>query len=107
MKDFDEKPSSIEIKEVEEEKKDLQWIGEMVMAKGMPTWEYDPETKQLVKAEFEEKQVQLEESPRSFIGSIMPHNKIVTRYRLKKKPGHVYFQALNKKNAIRKIEKYL
>lgn len=61
---------------------------QMVPMKGHILWDYDSETKKLVRAEYE--------MVMDF-GSNTMIKKVIT------KPGHDYFQALNERNAIKKL----
>jgi hypothetical protein len=62
----------------------------MQVMRGHTLWDYDPETKVLIKAEYE---TVVDTATNQTI------RKVIT------KTGHDYFQALNKKNAAKKIAK--
>ena len=104
MKDFDEKPTVIEIKEVAEERKEIR-SDEMHSLPGLTLYEYNPETKVLQKAEFDMIQKQIDTSHGFITPKIMDNNGIVTIKKVLRKKGCAYFQALNFKNALRKVEK--
>lgn len=104
MKEFDEKPTSIEIKEVAEERKEIR-SAEMHSIPGLTLYEYDPVTKVLQKAEFKVIQKQIDVNHGFITPKIMDNNGIVTFKKVLRKKGWAYFQALNDKNALRKVEK--
>lgn len=105
MKEFDEKPTVIEIKEVKEHRKE-QFTSIMHSIPGLTLWEYNTETKVLQAATFEIIQVQVDKEHGDFTPKIMDNNGIMTRKKVLQQPGCAYFQALNFKNALRKVEKY-
>lgn len=108
MKEFDEIPSAIEIKEVGEQKVTKQ-MAQMVAIPGLPVWEYNEETKILIEAEIIETQLQINKDPQRWSPEVgMVLQAPATRHRkVNYKSGHMYFQALNRKNAMRKLANLL
>lgn len=105
MKEFDETPHAIEIREVKEHRKE-QRVSEMHSYPGLILWEYNPETKILQEATFDVIQKQIDVKHGFAEPKIMDNNGLVTVKKVLQKPGCAYFQALNFKNALRKVEKH-
>lgn len=72
------------------EKKQL--VAQMVHKPGLTLWDYNEATKEIQPAEF--KPV-FDVKANEYVHQVI------------RKPGHVYFEALNLKNACRKVQKYL
>lgn len=101
MKEFDEIPTSIEVKEVQEEKDKYRIIGQIVSWPGLIMWEFNEATGQLIEAEIKEEQIQIQRS-----GNFMhPQPKEVRHKKVMFKKGCTYFQAINRTNAIKKLNK--
>lgn len=102
MKGLDHTPEQENISESREHHK-TTLVSQMVFIPGLPTWEYDPETKILGEATF--KTSTIEVNNKHSINPFMPEHKNTVHRILQKKDGCLYFQSLNRKNALRKIEK--
>lgn len=104
MKDFDSKPTSIEIKEVKEHRKE-QFNSEMHSIPGLTLWEYNTVTKVLQAATIEVSQMQVDNEHGFLTPKIMDNNGTVTRKKVLMRADCAYFQSLNFKNALKKVEK--
>lgn len=91
-----------ELKEVREHKK-TKLISQMVSKPGLTTYEYNPITKVLVPAKFITTFLQNDSDKQGLISSKKHENTVhkVLAY----DDGCLYFQALNMKNAIKKMDK--
>lgn len=90
-----EKKEKIEIGIEKQEKKTLKLLGSQRHIPGLALWEYNNETGELKKAEFVKETITLRELSQKAIQTI--------RKKIVMKEGCYYFQALNRKNAIRKL----
>jgi len=104
MKDFDDKPTTIEIQEVKEHRKEMQ-TDLMHSFPGLTLFEYNPETRVLQAAEFALIQKQIDFNHGFMEPNIMDNNGLVKIKKIIRNKGCAYFQALNFKNALRKVEK--
>jgi len=104
MKDFDDKPTTIEIQEVKEHRKEMQ-TDLMHSFPGLTLFEYDPETKILQAATFDLIQKQIDVNHGFITPKLMDNNGLVTVKKVIRNKGCAYFQALNFKNALKKVEK--
>jgi hypothetical protein len=118
MKDLEQQPTPIEIREVEEQRKDFVLIGQLVSKPGLILWEFDPVTKILKEAEIKENQLQIDKSSKGhffqsrgdkdklYFNENVSHEATVYK-RVNYRKGCVYFQAINEKNARRKLDAML
>lgn len=104
MKEFDNKSTAIEIKEVKEHRKD-QFNSEMASMPGLTLWQYNTLTHVLTKAQFEMVQVQIDTRHGFVAPKVMDNNGLMTRKKVIMVENCAYFQALNYKNAVKKVEK--
>jgi len=95
MKEFDELPTPDKTTEVREVKKQTL-LGQMVVQRGLTLFEYDPETKILEEANFSSVITE---------GMHLKKHKRQTHKILERKKGCIYFQALNRRNAIKKLQR--
>lgn len=103
MKDFDEKPYATETQAPDEQKK-LKFMAEMLSNPGLTVWEFDEETKILKEAIIKEVIVELSADYKKYL---TPVSKETKRKIVVYRRNCLYFQALNKRNAYRKLEKLL
>ena len=89
MKIEDEKKDKIEIVSQVQQKKQIKFIGSQRSIPGLTLWQFNTETKSLNKAKFKQTNYTLNGSKRSQV--IIEDNCI-------------YFQALNMKNALKKVK---
>lgn len=90
------KESKVDITAEKQQKKEIKLIGQQRKIPGLSLWEYNEETKELKPAQFKKQDFEitsLSQSPESFNIS----NKVVVNEHC------IYFQALNRKNAERKL----
>ncbi len=99
MKDFDGAPQAIE-RQADAEQKKHKFQAEMVSKPGLTLWEYDEGTKVLSEAKIKEQITQIDKKKDRSNGQTI--RKVVV-YR----KNCLYFQALNKKNAMRHLAKML
>lgn len=94
-----EKADKVEISIEEQEKKEVKLLGSQRQIPGLTLWEYNEITKELKRAEFKEEALTL--------GDILNGTTSINNFRKKViiNEGCQYFQALNRKNALRKIKK--
>lgn len=97
MEGLDSTPAPEEIKEVREHKK-AKTTATLLSVPGLILWEYNEITKQLDEAKFEYQSVEIVKNAQ--------HTQVLHKV-LQQKSNCIYFQALNKKNAIRKIDRLL
>lgn len=93
-----EKSEKIEISIEQQEKKTVKLINSQRHIPGLTLWEYNENTKELNKAEYHKEDLVLDD----FSDRVESR---VHRKRVHIKEGCQYFQALNRKNALRKISK--
>lgn len=89
--------NKVEIVEEEQQKKELKLIGQQRKMPGLTLWEYNEKTKVLEKAKYKPGSV--------FISSMSDKIETTKTYILVVNENCVYFQALNQKNAARKLNK--
>lgn len=100
-------PAPEEIKEVREAKT-TKLLGQMVFRPGMPIWEYNEVTKELSEAVFKTTILETSHHKSPTLTEIVfdiGATKDVVHRILDKKADCAYFQALNYKNAIRKVQR--
>lgn len=97
MKGLDQEPVPI-VTEISNEQKKHRVMAEMASQKGLPIWEYNEETKVLKKATIKEIVVQLDTKKDKSNGE-------TKRLQIVYNSKCLYFQALNQKNALRKLKK--
>lgn len=88
MKEIEAIHTDKEIEQRQHEKK--QVIAQLVHKPGLTLFDFDPETKTIVKAEF---QSVFDVKQNEYVKSVIT------------KPGHLYLEALNMKNAAKKFSK--
>jgi len=96
MNEFDGKPAPESI-EIKEEAKKTKLLGQMVSQRGLTLFEYNTESKSLEEAKF--KTTILEG------GHFKNKSKNIIHKILEQKQGCIYFQALNRKNALKKLDR--
>lgn len=107
MEGLDQTPAPEQLNEVREVNK-TKLLSQMVFKPGLPVWEYNETTKVLGEAKF--KTTMLEMSKRKSptltetVFDIGATQDVVHRI-LDKQDGCMYFQALNRTNALRKIDR--
>lgn len=90
-----EKLNPIEIREEQQQKKEIKCIGSQRAVKGLTLYEFNKTTKKIRRAEFKKEDLVLN----SLSDKVTLSKKVVV------KENCVYVQALNKSNAMRKINK--
>lgn len=90
-----EKINPIEIREEEQQRKELKFIGSQRSIKGLTLYEFNLVSKQIKEAEFKKEDLILKSL----------NDKVSLSKKVHVKENCVYIQALNKSNAIRKINK--
>lgn len=88
MKELELHHTDKEIEQRQHEKKQI--IAQLVHKPGLTLFDFDPETRRIVKAEF---QSMFDAKKKEFVKSVIT------------KPGHLYLEALNMKNAAKKFNK--
>lgn len=78
------------------EKRELKLTGQMNPIPGLTLWEYELRTGELRKAVFKYMTVEIEGDK---------NKRSVTHKRVDSKEDHIYFQALNRKSAEKKLKK--
>lgn len=99
-KDF--KENEVSISEERQEKKTVHSIGKQRKIPGLTTWEYNGADGSLNPAKYKTAHVDYN-SPRQNMLSVN-HN-ATTHFTIDAKPNCYYFQALNKKNAVKHLRK--
>ena len=88
--------SQVEIVEEQQQRKEVKLIGQQRKIKGLTLWEYNQKSKELIPAKFQKVSVSI-----SALGdSPLDINDV---FKVNIKEGCIYFQALNKKNALKKL----
>jgi hypothetical protein len=90
----------IEISAEEQEKKIIKYIGSQRKIQGLTLWEYNQKTNELNLAKFKKQDVIIESLEPSEGSAIMRH-KVDTN------EDCFYFQALNRKNAEKKLQQLI
>lgn len=115
MKEFDESPLPIETRVKDEERTAHRIIGELCSKPGLILFEFDEATGQIVEAEIKEEQVQVDTTSKRM--GITQHAdgkhyfddnvkaKVTVHKKVIYKKGCTYLQAINRDNAIRKLNK--
>ena len=88
MKEIEAIHTDKEIEQRQHEKKQI--MAQLIHKPGLTLFDFDPETKTIVKAEF---QSMFDVKQKEYVKSV------ITR------PGHLYLEALNMKNAAKKFSK--
>lgn len=83
-------------------KKEIKLIGSLIRQPDHTLWEYNEVTQEIRKAQFEQTSIDL--SAASITGGLEPEIKVKYRHKVKYNPFCVYVQALNVKNALRKLK---
>lgn len=102
MKEFDEIDKAldgVEIRAEQEKKKEVKLIGKQRRIPGLTLWEFNKKTKDLEKAKFKKQDVILSTLDPTVVANSTTHHKVEIN------EGCFYFQALNKKNAQKKLKK--
>lgn len=102
MRDFEpiNEPDKIEINVEQQQKKEIKLIGNQRKINGLTLWEFNHKTKELQKAKYSKVDIELRSlSTRA--------EDLVNRHKVVVNENCLYFQALNEKNAIKKINKKL
>lgn len=95
LEEFKEKP--IEIVAEQQQKKEIKHIGQQRKVRGHILWEFNEKTRELKRAQFKKTNV--------FISAInMSPESITETHKVVVNENCVYFQALNKKNAKKKLK---
>lgn len=94
LRDFTD--NNIEIREEAEQRKEIKLLGRQRKIRGLITWEYNEKTHELKRAEYKKEDIVLSSLSMS-PESISKVNKVVVN------EDCIYFQALNRKNAIKKL----
>lgn len=100
MKEFESEPEKIEIQVEQQQKKEHKFLGSHKLTPGHIMFEYDTTTGEINPAEY----VKQTHTVRLTSLSKNPKN-LEFHKRINTKKGCVYFQALNKNNAIKKLIK--
>lgn len=100
LEDFKANQIGVEIKAEAEQKKEIKLIGQQRKVPGLTLWEYNENTKELTKAKFQKVNVMIH-------GLGMSPESITNTHKVIVNENCVYFQALNRANALRKISKSL
>lgn len=109
MKEFDGAPLAIEQKVTKEHQKH-KFMANMVHQRGLTLWEYDEKTKQIAPAKIEYVQMSFEQEHHSRLqaeAAVVAHTATVKHKKVIYRKDCMYFEALNMKNAMKKIEKML
>jgi hypothetical protein len=93
-----EKGEKIEISIEKQEKKTIKHLNSIRHLKGLKLWEFNEATGELAEAEYHKENLVIDD----FSGT---SNASTLRKRVNIKPSCVYFQALNRKSALKKIRK--
>lgn len=99
-KDF--KDNEVHISEECQEKKSTQLIGKQRKIPGLTTWEYNGKESKLDIAKYKTTHVEYSQKG---IRYGVPSPKNTTHMTIDAKEGCYYFQALNKKNAVKHLRK--
>lgn len=84
--------------------KKIEFLGSLKKIKGLTMWEFNPVAMTLVEAEYREVKTQINKKLHKS-WSFIVQTEYTTVHKLIPKEGCVYVQALNKKNAYKKILK--
>lgn len=116
MKGIDENPLPVQVKAEDEERKNYKLIGQLVSSPSLVLWEFEEATKILKPAEILEHQVQIDKSEKGSMVQVKMGGKtyltekiapeVTIHKRVNYRKGCVYFQAINRKNALRKLDKF-
>lgn len=90
--------SKIEIRDEQQQKKEIKLIGRQRKVRGLTLFEYNEKTKELSKAQYKKQDFSLE-SLSLDPSQLKISSKVVVN------ENCIYFQALNRKNAIKKLRK--
>jgi len=89
---FNQDPK-IEIQAEQQQKKDIRLLGQEMRIKGLTLWQFNTISKVLIKAKFEK------------IHVVDFTNQVRENHKVKVQDNCIYFQALNLKTAIKKLNK--
>jgi len=92
--------TEVEIVAEQQQKKEIKLIGQQRKIPGLTLWEYNERTKELAPAQFKRQDFEL-----TTLDPEPPNLHISHRVHVNE--GCIYFQALNRKNAEKKLHKIL
>ncbi len=97
MKEFDNDSNEVEIVEERQQRKELRLIGQQRKIRGLTLFEYNEKTKQIQPAKYKPVSI--------YIHGFAGGSETTETYKCVVNENCIYVQALNKENAMRKINK--